>query len=409
VNSAHVLRRLVPSEWGGIETVVTQLCRGLRGEGVSSEILCTEALSRRGVDTVEGLSVRRFPYDYCRFPPRPAQRAALDKKGGNPFCPGLFAYLATTPGLDIVACHTAGRLAGVVRAAAKLRKIPYVVTLHGGHFAVPPSELRGFTEVARGSVDLGRPLDWLLGTRAWLRDAAAVVALSPAEAAAARSALPEQRVVELPNGVDVARFSAPQPEAAAALRAKLGVAPHHALILCVARIDRQKGQDLLLEATARLGPHVHLAFAGPATEPAFAAALRERAAASDMGRRVHFLGALPFGGPELPAAYAAADAVALASRHEPFGVVLLEAMAARRPVVAFAVGGVPSFVTDSVTGLLAQEGNVDQLAEKLAAALRLGPSAPMIDAAFEAVRTQFDWSVVARRMAGLFSELVRRA
>ena len=74
---------------------------------------------------------------------------------------------------------------------------------------------------------------------------------------------------------------------------------------------------------------------------------------------------------DMPRLLAACDVVALASDWEGFGLALLEAMAAARPVVATSVGGVPEVVSDGETGLLVPAGDMFGLAEALARLLRV--------------------------------------
>lgn len=90
---AHVLRRFTFGEWGGTETVVWNTVLQQRSRGVEAEILSTAALSVPGEEVRDGIPIRRFRYWYPYFPMTAQTRRELDKKGGNPFCPGLFRAL----------------------------------------------------------------------------------------------------------------------------------------------------------------------------------------------------------------------------------------------------------------------------------------------------------------------------
>jgi len=123
-------------------------------------------------------------------------------------------------------------------------------------------------------------------------------------------------------------------------RSHFRAAPPHAewrgrLLYC-GRLDRRKGVDMAVEALASL-PGMTLRIVGVG-EHAYVSELRDLAASLGVAERVELAGRVPR--QELPAAYAAADAVVFPVRwDEPFGLVPLEAMAVGRPVVATGRGG----------------------------------------------------------------------
>jgi glycosyltransferase involved in cell wall biosynthesis len=107
--------------------------------------------------------------------------------------------------------------------------------------------------------------------------------------------------------------------------------------------------------------------------------------------------------------YAAADAVALTSRSEGSPNALLEAMAAGKPVIATAVGGVPEIVRHGDTALLAGAGNVDEIAADLLEVLTRPALALTLGArARRRVVTDYAPEVRTRRLAEIYAALGRR-
>src|SRR5205807_507382 len=128
-------------------------------------------------------------------------------------------------------------------------------------------------------------------------------------------------------------------------------------------------------------------------------ALAHRLGVSD---RVAFVGKLSR--EELLQEYAHAQFFVLPSIFEPFGIVLLEAMAAGLPVIASRVGGIPEIVDDARTGFLIEPGNPGALAE----GLRLlstdeGLRKSMARAARERV-TSYDWSAIVPRILAVYTQ-----
>jgi glycosyltransferase involved in cell wall biosynthesis len=220
---------------------------------------------------------------------------------------------------------------------------------------------------------------------------------TPSEAVAEtlrRSGIRPERLHAIPNGVDVRPLAGTSPS----LRRELGCggAP---LIGFVGRLVNEKGgEDLIRAARAVVSaiPEAHFVFAGagPAGEAWIALA-----SSLGLNRSVHFLGARD----DMPAVYASLDALALPSYVEALPMCLLEAMAAAVPVVATAVGAVPSLVAGEEAGILVQPGDVDGLA---AALLRLlndrGLARKLGGAARERVIRDYSSEAMARRYLGLY-------
>jgi glycosyltransferase involved in cell wall biosynthesis len=124
-------------------------------------------------------------------------------------------------------------------------------------------------------------------------------------------------------------------------RAELGIPEDANVVAAISRFRHEKGLDTLIRAARRLD-NTHLLIAGSGPEEA---ALRALAAGSPT---IHFIGHRD----DVALWMQIADAVAIPSRRESFGRVVLEAMANGRPVVATRAGGLPEVVEDGVTGLL---------------------------------------------------------
>lgn len=244
--------------------------------------------------------------------------------------------------------HTHLAKAGFLgRLAARAVGVPVVIhTYHG-------NVLRGYFGPARTRL-------FLLIERALARVTTRVVALSArqeTELRQLRIAGPG-RVVRIPLGLDLAPFLDPP---RGILRGELGLDPRTPLVGIVARLVPIKGLDVFLDAAVRV--HADLANArfvvvGDGEERS---ALAERTRRLGIADRVRFLGWRA----DLAAIYGDLDVLALTSRNEGTPVSIIEAMAAGRPVVATAVGGVPDLVADGVSGLLAPAGDADAVARAI--------------------------------------------
>ena len=155
------------------------------------------------------------------------------------------------------------------------------------------------------------------------------------------------------------------------LRAEFGLTEQDCLISNVGRLDWWKGQDFFLEALGQLVPsqnNVKALLVGTPDETAESQAhnnkLHKLVKDLNLQENVIFAGFRS----DVPKIMAASDIVLhSASEPEPFGRVVVEAMAAGRPVIATAAGGVLDIVKDNVTGLLVPPKDADAMADAIRA------------------------------------------
>jgi len=312
VKIAHVLRRLSFDDWGGTEQVVWNLAKAQRAAGHEVRLFATTALCPKRRETVEGLEIFRFKPVYPWWPMPAKLVAELDLKGGNPFVPGLGAALREwSP--EVVHCHAMARIAELCLRTAAGICAKSVISLHGGGANVPVAEAKSLKAPTRRRLPWGKIVDCACGwTRRVPEDFDGIVCVGEDEYDKYRAR--HKHAMFLPNGVDTRLF-----ENGSKAEVRKGPALN---LLCVARIDRQKDQMALVEALAR-HPDIALRLVGPVTQVDYRAELERRATELGVANRVMFCGALKPASAELLDEYARADAFVLASRHEPFGIVVL--------------------------------------------------------------------------------------
>ena len=351
----HVPRRFVAHEWGGTETVVTEIAKQQKAAGHVPRIVTSLALSSVKQEIIDGIEVERHRYCYPFFGLSTENKAAMDKKGGNLLSLPLFKSLLLAKDVRLFHAHALKRLGGHVATAARLRRKPFVVSLHGGVFDVPQAEAASMTQPIEGKVEWGRAFGALFRSRTLLDDADMVVCVGQSEWHAAQKRLRHDRIAYLPNGVDCHKFSEGVGER---FRVRHSLAADAFVVLNISRIDAQKNQLSLVEAFATLytkDPKAVLVLIGPETQPDYAAKIRAKVAALRLDSAVKILPGLKHDDHQLLDAYAACDVFVLPSLHEPFGIVVLEAWSACKPVIASRVGGLQSLVTHEDTGLFSDD------------------------------------------------------
>jgi glycosyltransferase involved in cell wall biosynthesis len=213
----------------------------------------------------------------------------------------------------------------------------------------------------------------------------------------AETGVPPDRVVSIPTGIDLARFS---PADAGAARAAIGLPPAVPLVGIVATLRSWKGHRYLIEAIASMArKDVHLAIVGDGPQRQ---ALETLASELGLGSRVTFAGNREDVAPWMRAL----DVFCLPSyANEGVPQALMQAMACGLPVVTTPVGSIGEIVTDGDTGLLvrpedahALRGAVERLLDEPATRAALGARAAAV------ASERFGEALMVERMLAVFTQ-----
>ncbi|WP_226379650.1 glycosyltransferase family 4 protein [Pseudonocardia sp. KRD291] len=308
---------------GGAERMVADLARGGTSHGWTSAVLSSGG--RRADElAVEGVATYAMPL--ARRSPVALLRSALRaRRAARAFAP------------DVVVAHNVLVSLVLWVALHTLRRRPALVTVFHG---VGAPDHRGAARLLSRTSDV-------------------VVAVSGALADRLRGAgLTGTRLTVVRNAVTAPAPGDHGPDRAAA-RERLGLPPDRRIVLCPARMVAQKRHDVLLDAWWRLPGDALLLLAG---DGPLRAGLET--AAAPQGDRVRFLGNRS----DVDELLRAADVTVLTSDWEGLPMVVLESLAAGRPMVATDVDGVREVLGDGA-GLLVAPGDPDAVAAALARVL----------------------------------------
>lgn len=316
---------------GGVETVVRQLAEGAAKAGFWVEVLCLGP--KDTIEEIHNVRVHRV--------------RSTTHLGSAPLASGFLAkYAVLAKQADVIHFHApnpAGELALLFGGKGNAQRV--VCTYHS-------DPLR-----PRWAVFAYRQL-----LRAFLARCDVIVASSPNYIQSSPVLGPlESRCSIIPLGIDVERFSCPDPSAVEGCEALLdGLG--YPRILFVGRLVYYKGVDVLLQAVAHI-PDVSVVIVGTGPLKGELIALCEKLG---LKNRVRFLGVLP---DELyPGIFHCADLFVLPSveRTEAFGLVGIEALAAGLPLVTTELGtGTSYYNQEDQTGLVVPKGDASKMAEAI--------------------------------------------
>ncbi len=341
-SGARVLQVTPALDAGGVEQTTLDMAEAITAAG-GVALVASSGGRLEGELTARGGELVRMP---------------LDRKSPAALLTNAYRLerLILSREVDIV--HARSRFpAWSALIAARRTGVAFVTTYHGVYNARSGLKRAYNRIMARGDVVIansGFTRDHLLATHA---------GVDPA------------KVVAIPRGIDLTRFSPDAVSAACvtAVRAAWGLAPDETrpVALLAARLTSWKGQGLMIQALARLraqgGQDLVLVLAGDDQgRSAYTDGLRAAAADAGLHAQVRIVGHCT----DMPAAYLAADfACAPSLDPEAFGRTAVEPQAMGRPVLAADHGAMRETVDDGVTGWRIAPGDVDAWAAALARAL----------------------------------------
>lgn len=327
----HVVENL---ERGGLERMVIDLAGVQRAAGHRCRVICLfQPGALAGELEAQGIEVQA-----CR------KRGGFDLAALRRLRGGLRAM----PGA-VVHTHNANAHYHTVAAAVGLPIARLINTRHGMGAAQPRS---------RG--------EWLYRRTMRRTDTVAAVCEAARARFAQQGVAPRGRLLSVPNGIRIERFSLASEARRSALRSDLGLAPDTRIIGSVGRLNPVKDQATLLRAFARLRGDFADAALVLVGDGALRGSLESQAAALGIADAVRFLGDRG----DVRELLQAFDIFALSSLSEGYSMALLEACASGLPIVATDVGGNREIVVDGRNGLLVPPARDDALADGFGTLLR---------------------------------------
>lgn len=301
------------------------------------------------------------------------------------------AEIARSEGVGVI--HTQGPIAADFHAAraARAAGVPFVVTR--------PSMIEDYLMPL-----VMRRAHAVVDTLT-LRSAHAVVTVSEdgRRRLLARRALAAVEILLIRNGVDVERYT-PREGAKARLLSEIGVSGDRPTLGMIGQLTDDKGWDVFLDmmgVVRRACPRVaaFVVGAGPRLED-----LRLSVQHADLAGTVFLLGLRG----DIPDLLPAFDVVAHTSRREGLPMVVIEAMACGRPVVASDAGGTAELIVPGRTGFVVAVGDAQAAADRVVALLRdSGAREAMGRAARERAVAEFGLGGVVSRYESLYEQMVR--
>lgn len=371
---------------GGLAVHVSELATALCRGGHDVHVFTRLGADQPRYDCIDGVHYHRCDFephdDFLTYIERMCHSfvervVAAERFDGRPF--------------DVVHGHDWLCAVALRRVKHELHR-PVILTMHATEYG------RCGNQLCNGQSARIRKIEWE-GT--YVADRVICVSGALRDEVSWLYSLPADKSLVIHNGVDARRFN--ERVDRKSVRARYAVAPGDQVVMYVGRLAWQKGPDLLLDSVPsvrRAHPAANFAFVG---DGEMRGQLHDQASATGLNGSVRFLGHRS--GRELASLIKSADVVCVPSRNEPFGIVVLEAWSASRPVVVSRNGGPAEFVADQENGLLVND-NPASIGEGLRAILGDIPAARRMGRnGRRLVESRFSWDRVAAQTLDAYASV----
>jgi glycosyltransferase involved in cell wall biosynthesis len=215
---------------------------------------------------------------------------------------------------------------------------------------------------------------------------------------------PRDKIDIVPNGVETTRFDQLEGQDLSRFRNRYAL-PVEKIVFSVGRVVYEKGLQVLIRAMPIIlaqYPQVKIVVAGKGPE---LEALRSLAWEQGVGEKVLLAGFVS--DEDRDRLFKISDCAVFPSLYEPFGIVALEAMAAKCPVVVSEVGGLKDVVKHAETGITIYPDNPESLAWGILHTLQHPEwSAARVENAYRVVREEYNWERIARMTADIYRRII---
>ncbi len=373
---------------GGLAMHVTELAAALDRRGHEVHVFTRMGPGQPRYDCIGGVQYHRCPFD-----PNTRDFVEYAERMGDSFVRDLNEVEQLVGPFDVIHGHDWLSTHALRRVKNELDR-PIAFTIHSTEYGRCGNQLHD------GDSARIRHLEW---EGAYVSNSVICVSKALLREVQGLYGVPLNKMMAIYNGVDANRFDVSFN--LESVRRRLDIGPDDPTVLFAGRITWQKGPDLLVEAIPEIlreHPRTKFIFAGDGD---MRQGLEDRTLTLGAAPAVRFVGYRT--GLELISLFKCADAVCVPSRNEPFGIVILEAWCAGKPVIVTRSGGPAEFVRHRDTGIIV---SVDQ--EDISRGVRevLGHMASATQMGLEGrhqAETRFSWNTIAAETEGVYRQILK--
>jgi glycogen(starch) synthase len=379
-----------PNVVGGLGKHVAELVPALGDRGMQIHVVTPLRGGQQEPEASHGVVIHRVMVPSGTFPHFYAEAAQANlslQKAGEEIVDAEGPF-------DLV--HTHDWLTASAAIGLKHRfKLPLLATIHATERGRGRGVLQG--EQAQRINDA----EWWLTYEAWR---VVCCAQFMADEVHGYFGTPTDKIDVIPNGVDASPFQALDSASLQEFRLRYAL-PWEKIIMHVGRIVYEKGVDVLIRSVPQIlaeAPEAKFVIAGRGPELDH---LRQRVREMNLEQKVLLTGFIS--DEDRNKLYKVADVAVFPSLYEPFGIVALEAMAARTPVVVSAVGGLVEVVRHAETGITIHPGDPASCAWGILHTLQNPEwTTARVENAYREALTTFNWDTIAEQTNVVYTRVL---
>jgi glycosyltransferase involved in cell wall biosynthesis len=375
---------LIPNRYfpviGGVEVVVDRLRHEFIDKGHNVTILTSKyPKNLKKFEFVNGVNIYRFSFSIYRGTVW-SMLLFLFRVGPN-MAKLIYIFLKEKP--NIVNVHYVDEHTFYILLLRNLFKFPFIINLHGSDVLKNPINFKNIQNILIKTLEKA---DHVIANSKHLLNEAKIY----------YSNLKNKSSI-IPNGINLNDF----------IDNHFSEKCKNPYIVCIGRLEKEKGHDLLIKAMYNISkrhPRWRLIIIGDGRERHGLLRLTEELG---LGEIITFLGAVE--NKEALLYIKNSEFLVLPSRSESFGIVLIEAMAYRKAVVATSVGGVPEIVSDGINGFLIEPEDHNSLFEAISKLIQDNQLRKILgEKGFNIIKNSYEWHTIAKKYMSIFQKIAEK-
>lgn len=412
---AHIIIKFSKKHWGGAEEFVLNTCTLLQNQGNDVTILAPNVLNDIEYEIINNVKVKRFNYFYPYFGKK--DKDMLAKRGTGVISIGILNDILKND-YDLVHLHLHNSLSTSCAYLCKAIKKKFILHIHSPYIE-EVEFLNGNNSVYANNksqklisnygLKINKLIKSFVSTKKALQFANVVLWANGVDNITFSNKYPTKKTFFMPNGFDVRNVTGGNDKE---FKDRYKIKSTEKILLYVANYYYIKNQLHFLKIYKSLcekEKEIKLVLVGKIADQTYYSEMVRYIEENNLTDRVILINGVEHGSDDFKNIFAASDIFIMPSKYEAFSLVLVEAMANRKPIIANLVGGNSCVIQNEYNGFfidMVNENSIEEASDKIKSIINNEESLKKVSSnAFEVANNNYTWEKIVKKLIEIYNEI----